>query len=214
MNVRWVHSNGILLALLVIIMVAVGVLAILVVRQQGQATDNGQVYLETAPAAGAPLRANTPDPANVSTKPDAPSHAATGEGTAPVVEIPPKDKAPESAGTPTKPDRPAHAATGEGTAPVVEIPPKDKAPESAGTPTKPDRPAHAATGEGTAPVVEIPPKDKAPESAGTPTKPDRSTNSKKPPNSDAEGTVLAPDDRDQDRVIGVPTEDDQFDHRS
>jgi hypothetical protein len=180
MNVRWVHSNGILLALLVIIMVAVGVLAILVVRQQGQATDNGQVYLETAPAAGAPLRANTLDPANVSTKPDAPSHAATGEGTAPVVEIPPRDKAPESAGTPTKPDRPAHAATGEGTAPVVEIPPKDKAPESAGTPTKPDR----------------------------------STNSKKPPNSDAEGTVLAPDDRDQDRVIGVPTEDDQFDHRS
>src|SRR3712207_8348277 len=46
-NVRWVRSNAVLLALLVAVMVAVGVLAVLVVRQQqAQATDNGQVYLD------------------------------------------------------------------------------------------------------------------------------------------------------------------------
>ena len=80
MNVGWVRSNAVLLAFLMVVMVAVGVLAVLVVRQyQDQATDDGQVHLQTAPAAGASSRANTPDPANVLTKPDVPSSAGTGE---------------------------------------------------------------------------------------------------------------------------------------
>ena len=95
MNVRWVRSNAVLLTLLVAVMVAVGVLAVLVVRQQqDQATDNGQVYLQTAPAAGAASRANTPDPANVLTKPDTPSPVGIGE-TAPV-EAPVKDQTSDS----------------------------------------------------------------------------------------------------------------------
>ena len=95
MNVRWVRSNAVLLAFLVVVVVAVGVLAVLVVRQQqDQATDNGRVYLQTAPAADASSRANTLDPANVLTKPDVPSPAGTGE-TAPV-EAPAKDQASDS----------------------------------------------------------------------------------------------------------------------
>ena len=118
MNVRWVRSNAVLLALLVAVMVAVGVLAVLVVRQQqAQATDNGQVHLQTAPAAGASSRANTPDPANVLTKPDAPSPAGTGE-TGPVEE-PAKDQTSDSAERPAKADKPSREVSGE-TAPVEE----------------------------------------------------------------------------------------------
>ena len=121
MNVRWVRSNADLLALLVIVMVAVGVLAVLVVRQQqDQATDNGRVYLQTAPAADASSRANTLDPANVLTKPHAPSPVGTGE--AAPVEVPAKDRASESADRPAKSERSTNSTQhlnldAEGTAP-------------------------------------------------------------------------------------------------
>jgi hypothetical protein len=45
MNIRWLHSQRILLGSLVAAMLAVGVLTSLVIRQQGQA--DGQIYLET-----------------------------------------------------------------------------------------------------------------------------------------------------------------------
>lgn len=67
MNIRWLRSNGTLLALLAVTMVTVGLLTTLVVRQQhGQATETGQVYLEragggTAPAV--PLIPADPSPA-------------------------------------------------------------------------------------------------------------------------------------------------------
>ena len=127
MNVRWVLSNAVLLAFLVVVMVTVGVLAVLVVRQQqDQATDNGQAYLQTAPAAGAASRANTPDPANVLTKPDAPSPAGTEETA--LVEAPTKGQASDSADRPAKSDKPSRETGRETTA--VEAPAKDQTPDS------------------------------------------------------------------------------------
>ncbi|MDQ4031706.1 MAG: hypothetical protein M3332_05335 [Actinomycetota bacterium] len=127
MNVRWARSNAFLLAFLVVAMVIVGVLAALVVRQQqDQATDNGRIYLQTAPAAGASARANTPDPANVLTKPDAPSPVGTGE-TAPV-QAPAKDQVSDSADRPARSDKPSREVSGE-TAPV-QAPAKDQASDS------------------------------------------------------------------------------------
>jgi hypothetical protein len=105
MNVRWARTNAVLLAFLVIVMVTVGVLAVLVVRQQqDRATDNGQGYSQTAPAAGSPSRATTPDPANVLTKPDAPSPAGTGDP-APVLAAPVKDNTSDSGDRPSKSER-------------------------------------------------------------------------------------------------------------
>jgi hypothetical protein len=49
MNIRWLHSNRTLLALLAVTMVTVGLLATLVMRQQhDQPTETGQVYLDKA----------------------------------------------------------------------------------------------------------------------------------------------------------------------
>jgi hypothetical protein len=111
MNVRWVRSNAVLLAFLVVVMVAVGVLAVLVVRQQTQATDNGRIHLQTAPAWGATSGANTPDAPNVLTEPDAPSPVGIGE-TAPV-QAPVKDQTSESADRPVKSDKPSRGVSGE-----------------------------------------------------------------------------------------------------
>ncbi len=127
MNVRWVRSNAALLAFLVVVMVAVGVLAVLVIRQQqDQATDTGRIYLQTAPAAGAASRKNTPDPANVFTKPDAPSPADTGEAVP--GEVSAKDQASESADRPVKSDKPSREVSGE--AVPGEVSAKDQASES------------------------------------------------------------------------------------
>lgn len=68
MNVRWLRSNGTLLALLTVAMVTVGLLATLVVRQQhDQATETGQVYLDKAGGGTAPavplIPANPPQAA-------------------------------------------------------------------------------------------------------------------------------------------------------
>ncbi len=68
MNIRWLRSNGTLLALLAVIMVTVGLLATLVVRQQhDQATETGQVYLDKSDGGtntAVPLiPANPPQPA-------------------------------------------------------------------------------------------------------------------------------------------------------
>jgi type IV secretory pathway VirB10-like protein len=128
MNVRWMRSNADLLALLVIVMVVVGVLAVLVARQQqDQATDNGQVNLQAAPAAGASSRANTPDPANVLTKPDAPSPADT-EDSAPV-KAPAQDQTAESADRSARSDR-SSGEVAEDSA-RVEAPAQDQTSESA-----------------------------------------------------------------------------------
>jgi hypothetical protein len=159
MNVRWVRSNAVLLAFLVVVMVAVGVLAVLVVRQQqDQATDNGQVYLQTAPAAGAASRANTPDPANVLTKPDTPSPVGTGE-TAPV-EVPAKGQASDSGDRPVESGKPSREVVGE-TAPV-EGPAKGQVSDSGDRPVKSGKPSREVVGE-TAPA-EAPAKDQASDS--------------------------------------------------
>ncbi|MDQ5853791.1 MAG: hypothetical protein M3380_17340 [Chloroflexota bacterium] len=127
MNVRWVRSNAVLLAFLVVVMVVVGVLAVLVVRQQqDQATDNGRVYLQTAPAADAASGANTPDPANVLTKPDAPSPVGTGEAAR--VEAPAKDQTSGSADQPVNSDKPPREVTRETAR--VEAPAKDQTSDS------------------------------------------------------------------------------------
>src|SRR5918997_328346 len=74
MNVRWLRSNGTLLALLTVTMVTVGLLATLVVRQQhDQPTETGQVYLDKAGKAGG--GANTAVPLI----PTAPSQVATDD---------------------------------------------------------------------------------------------------------------------------------------
>jgi hypothetical protein len=136
MNVRWLRSNELLLAVPVIVMVLVGVLAVLVVRQQQDlATDDGQVSVETAPAAVAPSRATTPDPANVLIKPDAPSPAGTGH-TAPVMEAPAQATAPDPADTPASSNRPAHRDN-RATDPVDQA----TAPAPADTPTNRERSA-------------------------------------------------------------------------
>ena len=138
MNVRWARTNAVLLAFLVIVMVTVGVLAVLVVRQQqDRATDNGQVYSQTAPAAGSPSRATTPDPANVLTKPDAPSPAGTRDP-APVLEAPVKDNTSDSGDRPSKSERPSHGVTGD-PAPVLEAPVKDNTSDSGDRPSKSER---------------------------------------------------------------------------
>ena len=127
MNVRWVRSNAVLLAFLVVVIVVVGVLAVLVVRQQqDQATDNGQIYLQTAPAGGAASRANTPDPANVLTKPDAPSPVSTGETA--LAEERVKDETSESGDRPVESDNSSREVSGE-TAPTEE-PARDQTSDS------------------------------------------------------------------------------------
>ena len=71
MNIRWLRSNGTLLALLAVTMVTVGLLTTLVVRQQhGEATETGQVYLEKAGGGTTPA---------VPLIPADPSPAATGD---------------------------------------------------------------------------------------------------------------------------------------
>jgi hypothetical protein len=166
MNVRWMRSNAVLLAFLVVVMVAVGVLAVLVVRQQqAQDTDNGRIHLQTAPAAGASSRVNTPDPANALTKPDAPSQVGTGE-TAPV-EVPVKDQTSGSSGRPVKSDEPSRKVSGE-TAPAAGVSSRANTPDPANLLTKPDAPSHVGTGE-TAPV-EAPAKDQTADSDDRPVK--------------------------------------------
>jgi hypothetical protein len=85
MNIRWIRSNEILLAFLVTAMVFVGVLVVLVVRQQNdRAIDDigGQVYRQTAPGVNAPLQGSTGDLAPAPSKSDISAPAAAPQGTA------------------------------------------------------------------------------------------------------------------------------------
>ncbi|MDQ3764309.1 MAG: hypothetical protein M3460_22860 [Actinomycetota bacterium] len=188
MNVRWMRSNADLLAFLAIAMIAVVVLAVLVVRQQqNQAADDGQAFLEAAPAVGAPPRANPTDPANVLIKPGAPSHAAPDDSAA-VVEPPGRAA---SGDQPVESDRPSPEVTDDSAA-VVEPPGRAA---SGDQPIESDRPSPEVTNDSAA-VVEPPARAKAPEFGDTPTHFERSAHSNRSPNPDAEETALTPGDHD------------------
>lgn len=107
MNIRWLHSNRTLLALLAVTMVTVGLLATLVMRQQhDQPTETGQVYLDKS--GGGTNTAVPLIPAN-------PPQAATGDhrvDSAPAPQPVGTDSgSPDKPASPDKPTAPANPSS-------------------------------------------------------------------------------------------------------
>src|SRR5437764_8592286 len=108
MNSRWIRSNEILLTFFVMAVILVGVLALLVVRQQHDLAIDGQVSGQTVPAASAPPQASilnsaqTPSQSGISEQAPAQPQAA-------VVDVPAQGSTPDPAQTPrkTEPSAPA-----------------------------------------------------------------------------------------------------------
>jgi hypothetical protein len=215
MNVHWVRSNGILLALLVTAMVAVGGLTALVLhQQQDQTTVYEQVHLETGPAAGAPPKASTSDSANAPARP-APQVVPAPQVQvvpAPRVALPPQRSLPQ-----THPQKRAH--------PILPPPrlapnPVTPAPETNPAtdihtkkiPPDPDQaPANHDTSE-TAPAAGTPTKRSTSRPAGIPTNPDIPTSLDATGNPGARRTALTPGDHDHASVVDAPSDGDQFHH--